>query len=1011
MASNKYGYMAKIGIDTTGVQNGLTEADSAMRAFSREMREVNNVIAQGGNSAEMAAQRNQLYAEQITQLNRRLEALRSVEEDINRARANGNIDESEYRAYRREIEQTENALQNLREQQRDIGANAGKDYDKVVSALQNVEKVALATTGAVAAALGKLSSDALSAYSQYEQLVGGVETLFAGAEDIVLENAQNAYKTAGISANSYMETVTGFSATLLQGLGGDTQKAASIADQAVIDMADNANKMGTSMASIQYAYQGFAKQNYTMLDNLKLGYGGSQAEMARLINDSGVLNGQMVATAKNVKEIPFDKVIEAIHVIQTNLGITGTTAKEAETTIEGSLNKLKASWENALVEIAQPLDDFAQDGLTVLNDNVDEIKEALVDTMEEIKPLLDEGLEKAKNWIESGGLKEFSEDVVGTVEFIIDNKETLLGIFAALEISLGAERMNKVIDSSKEIISAINGIGDAANTAVGGVDAMSMSLSGWVAVAAVTITTAMALKTAIDNAADRLGEHSEKVNALDDEYTKLNETLEEYNRLKAESIELAAQEAGQNIEDAKARAQSYKSQIDTLESLIAKNREYYGTNDLRGNELHYFDQSGNAVGNAGSFDEISDQLGSLYSDYYAANDIVRAYSETIDEVTDNSVKHMGEVSEAAANSVKSGEEALASAWEHIRATTKAKMEEYDSDLATHKIDDNTYWAQRKAYLEAHRDEDSEEWWKYYDAVTDHYDKLSKTEKTAADKAAKEADKISDATEKATEKEVKEWKASADKVANAVEKKYEQVQQAFEKAKSSYINALDLSASKKAEDDVYSRMGLARPKSSEEEDTGNQYDFGSDTIAKQTKELDEYTRNMERLEKSDIPEEYLENIRSMNFDKRKEYVKELLKLSPERLKKHYADISKYYRSAEKAGRSDTQSLRDDADKAAEEAKNTIKTSLDGLSSNAYESGKAAAEAYWKGFKEYKADTDKLMGVASAGSGGSTSSAAAVTPVNLTINVNGKQVATVNTEDYLNKMKNEGGVIDV
>ena len=1066
MAPNKYGYMAKIGIDTTGVQNGLTEADSAMRAFSREMREVNNVIAQGGNSAEMAAQRNQLYAEQITQLNRRLEALRSVEEDINRARANGNIDESEYRAYRREIEQTENALQNLREQQRDIGANAGKDYDKVVSALQNVEKVALATTGAVAAALGKLSSDALSAYSQYEQLVGGNETLFAGAEDIVLENAENAFKTAGVSANNYMQTVTSFSATLLQGLDGDTEKAARIADQALIDMSDNANKMGTAMGSIQYTYQGFAKQNYTMLDNLKLGYGGSQAEMARLINDSGVLNGEIIATAENVKQIPFDKIIEAIHVIQTNLGITGTTALEAETTLEGSMNKLKASWENALVDIARPLDDFAQGGLTILNDNIDTIKEALVDTMEEIKPLLDEGLEKAKNWIESGGLKEFSEDVVGTVEFIIDNKETLLGIFAALELSLGAERMNKVIDSSKEIISAINGIGDAANTAVGGVDAMSMSLSGWVAVAAVTITTAMALKTAIDNAADRLGEHSEEVNALDDEYKELNETLEEYNRLKAESIELAAQEAGQNIEDAKARAQSYKSQIDTLESLIAKNREYYGTNDLRGNEIHYFDQSGNAVGNAGSFDEISDQLGSLYSDYYAANDIVRAYSETIDEATDNSVKHMGEVSEAAANSVKSGEEALASAWEHIRATTKAKMDELDDQLATHKIDDTQYWAQRKAYLEAHRDEESEEWWKYYDAVTDHYDKLSKTEKTAADKSAKEAetalkdsyskryealkrqqkengygdswladelkkmiseltegsdlynayydkwldltDKISDATEKATEKEVKEWKASSDKVSDAVEKKYEKAQQAFEKAKSSYISALDLSASDKPEDDIYSRMGLARPKSSEEEDTGNQYDFSSENISKQTKELDEYTRNMEKLENSDIPEEYLENIRSMNFDKRKEYVKELLKLSPERLKKHYADISKYYRSAEKAGRSDTQSLKDDADKAALAAKGSIQKSLSELGSDAYESGKAAAEAYWKGFAEYKSDTEKLMGVTAAGN---SKSAGITTPVNLTINVNGKQAATISTEEYLNQVKNQGGTLDV
>ena len=1007
--------MAKIGIDTSGLQTSIKDVDTAVKSLSREMKAVDSVIAQSGESAEMTAQKNELYSQKIAKLTEKLTALKSVENNVLSARNSGNISAEQFREYEREVVSTESALKRLTEEQKNLGKATEETTQKAVT-LGDIVKanvisdVIVKGAEKVTGALKQISSEAINAYSQYEQMVGGVETLFAGAEDIVLENARNAYKTAGISANSYMETVTGFSATLLQGLGGDTQKAASIADQALIDMADNANKMGTAMGSIQYAYQGFAKQNYTMLDNLKLGYGGSQAEKARLINDSGVLNGQMVATAKNVKEIPFDKVIEAIHVIQTNLGITGTTAKEAETTIEGSLNKLKASWENALVEIAQPLDDFAQDGLTVLNDNVDEIKEALVDTMEEIKPLLDEGLEKAKNWIESGGLKEFSEDVVGTVEFIIDNKETLLGIFAALELSLGAERMNKVIDSSKEIISAINGIGDAANTAVGGVDAMSMSLSGWVAVAAVTITTAMALKTAIDNAADRLGEHSEKVNALDDEYNELNETLEEYNRLKAESIELAAQEAGQNIEDAKARAQSYKSQIDTLESLIAKNREYYGTNDLRGNELYYFDQSGNAVGNAGSFDEISDQLGSLYSNYYAANDIVRAYSETIDEVTDNSVKHMGEVSEAAANSVKSGEEALASAWEHLRATTKAKMEEYDSDLATHKIDDNTYWAQRKAYLEAHRDEESEEWWKYYDAVNDHYDKLSKTEKTAADKAAKEADKISDATEKATEKEVKEWKTSSDKVSDAVEKKYEKVQQAFEKAKSSYINALDMSTSDKPEDDVYSRLGLARPKNGEES-ADSQYDFSSDTIEKQTKELDEYTRNMEKLENSDIPEEYLENIRSMNFDKRKEYVKELLKLSPERLKKHYADISRYYQSAERAGRSDTQSLKDDADKAALAAKGSIQKSLSELGSDAYESGKAAAEAYWKGFKEYKADTDKLMGVTSAGSGGSTSSAAAVTPVNLTINVNGKQVATVNTEDYLNKMKNEGGVIDV
>ena len=1057
MASNKYGYMAKIGIDTTGVQNGLTEADSAMRAFSREMREVNNVIAQGGNSAEMAAQRNQLYAEQITQLNRRLEALRSVEEDINRARANGNIDESEYRAYRREIEQTENALQNLREQQRDIGANAGKDYDKVVSALQNVEKVALATTGAVAAALGKLSSDALSAYSQYEQLVGGIETLFAGAEDIVLENAENAFKTAGVSANNYMQTVTSFSATLLQGLDGDTEKAARIADQALIDMSDNANKMGTAMGSIQYAYQGFAKQNYTMLDNLKLGYGGSQAEMARLINDSGVLNGEIIATAENVKQIPFDKIIEAIHVIQTNLGITGTTALEAETTLEGSMNKLKASWENALVDIARPLDDFAQDGLTVLNDNVDEIKEALVDTMEEIKPLLDEGLEKAKNWIESGGLKELSENIVGTVEFIINNKETLLGIFAALELALGAERISKAVSGLKDVTCAINGIGDAANMAVGGVDAMSMSLSGWVAVAAVTITTAMALKTAIDNAADRLGEHSEEVNALEERTAAINEQRKALEELSKTDTATAWRQADGGYKDTLVELAEISRRFEELKA----KRESGGTVNENGGFTYFSDDEIKAM---------DDELMSLEIQKNALIALKRGQSQILTQYNEQEIavmeQHNAEKEDIISKSGNTAEAAVASAWEHIRATTKAKMDELDDQLATHKIDDTQYWAQRKAYLEAHRDEDSEEWWKYYDAVNDHYDKLSETEKTAADKAAKEAetalkdsyskryealkrqqkengygdswladelkkmlselsegsdlyntyydkwldltDKISDATEKATEKEVKEWKTSADKVSDAVEKKYEKVQQAFEKAKSSYISALDLSASDKPEDDIYSRMGLARPKSSEEEDTGNQYDFSSDTIEKQTKELDEYTRNMERLEKSDIPEEYLENIRSMSFDKRKEYVKELLKLSPERLKKHYADISKYYRSAEKAGRSDTQSLKDDADKAALAAKGSIQKSLSELGSDAYESGKAAAEAYWKGFAEYKSDTEKLMGVTAAGN---SKSAGITTPVNLTINVNGKQAATISMEEYLNQVKNQGGTLDV
>lgn len=220
------------------------------------------------------------------------------------------------------------------------------------SNLGNIAKTAGKTIAAGLAAgvtgVTALAKSAVNAYADYEQLAGGVETLFKESQDTIFQYSQEAYKTAGLSANQYMETVTSFSASLLQGLNGDTAAAAEISNQAVIDMADNANKMGTDIGRIQDAYQGFAKQNYTMLDNLKLGYGGTASEMARLINDSGVLGKSVKVTAQTVNDVSFDKMIQAIHVVQDNLGITGTTAKEASTTISGSLNSMKASWGNLL---------------------------------------------------------------------------------------------------------------------------------------------------------------------------------------------------------------------------------------------------------------------------------------------------------------------------------------------------------------------------------------------------------------------------------------------------------------------------------------------------------------------------------------------------------------------------------------------------------------------------------------------------------------------------------------
>lgn len=236
--------------------------------------------------------------------------------------------------------------------------------DKLKSGLSTAAKVGGAAITAVAAGVAALTKASVEQYAEYEQLVGGVDTLFKQASDTVQEYAANAYKTAGMSANEYMNTVTSFSASLLQGLGGDTEAAAEVANQAITDMSDNANKMGTSMGMIQNAYQGFAKQNYTMLDNLKLGYGGTQAEMARLINDSGVLGDTMEVTAETVNQVSFDKIIEAIHVVQTEMGITGTTAAEASSTIEGSLNSMKAAWANLVVGIA---DDNANMDVLITN--------------------------------------------------------------------------------------------------------------------------------------------------------------------------------------------------------------------------------------------------------------------------------------------------------------------------------------------------------------------------------------------------------------------------------------------------------------------------------------------------------------------------------------------------------------------------------------------------------------------------------------------------------------------
>lgn len=237
---------------------------------------------------------------------------------------------------------------------------------KIGHGLESAAQIGLAAVTAAASGVAALTKASVENYAEYEQLVGGVETLFKDSADIVQRFAANAYETAGLSANQYMSTITGFAASMLQSLDGNTRAATQYSHQAVVDMADNANKMGSSMESIQNAYQGFAKQNYTMLDNLKLGYGGTASEMYRLMSDAAELDAQFRATAqfsidsKGHLTASFADITQAIHIMQVEMGIAGTTSLEAGTTISGSASMMKSAWANLVTGMADENANFTE---------------------------------------------------------------------------------------------------------------------------------------------------------------------------------------------------------------------------------------------------------------------------------------------------------------------------------------------------------------------------------------------------------------------------------------------------------------------------------------------------------------------------------------------------------------------------------------------------------------------------------------------------------------------------
>lgn len=345
MASkNIKGITIKIGGETTELQKALKGVDQQVYTLNSDLKNLNQALKLDPKNTELLAQKQEVLGRNITATKEKLETLKEAQRQMGDYNSLTDEQKKSYNALSLEIAKSESALKGM---QKELKETSGINMDKLKDGLKKVGEVAVdvskklaQVTAAISGALAGVVAAGVKSYASLEQNLGGVETLFKENADKVIENAKNAYATAGVSANEYMAGVTSFSASLLQSLGGDTEKAADVADMAFRDMSDNANKFGTDMSSVQAAYQGFAKQNYTLLDNLKLGYGGTKTEMERLLKDAEKISG-VKYDIKNLND-----VYEAIHVIQEDLDITGTTAKEASTTISGSVTSMKAAFDN-----------------------------------------------------------------------------------------------------------------------------------------------------------------------------------------------------------------------------------------------------------------------------------------------------------------------------------------------------------------------------------------------------------------------------------------------------------------------------------------------------------------------------------------------------------------------------------------------------------------------------------------------------------------------------------------
>lgn len=459
---NLFDLYARITLDTGDYEDGLSKAKNTMTNAAKAIYNGAHSVEDATNSIKsplntlteiIDRQSNTLASLKTQYVNLALEQgeesdeLQALGQEISRVSEEIVEYTSQIDRAKKAANQFDSAIEKAGNETEDAGEKAKKSANKFNSlasvlkgGLATAAKVGAAAIGAASAAVGALVKSSVDEYSQYEQLVGGVETLFKQSADAVMGYAENAYQTAGMSANEYMETVTSFSASLLQSLGGDTDAAAEKANLAITDMADNANKMGSSMESIQNAYSGFSRGNYTMLDNLKIGYAGTKEEMQRLLEDAEKISGIEYDISS------YADIVDAIHVVQTEMGITGTTALEASSTIQGSVSSMKAAWSNFVTGLG--------------NDNADitELSTQLIDSVVTVADNAIPVIETVLSNIATAVTDYAPEMIEKFVSYAIDKLPDIVALGMRIIVALGkgiAENFPEIVRAALETVDAI----------------------------------------------------------------------------------------------------------------------------------------------------------------------------------------------------------------------------------------------------------------------------------------------------------------------------------------------------------------------------------------------------------------------------------------------------------------------------------------------------------------------------------------------------------------------------